>query len=129
MRDFEGRWRVAAPLPPAAAADDDDSPSASGDGDGGSPAAAAARAAPNGAPRAARARVEHVLAVKPLMPIPGPVAHYTKGIFTRQVAAILRDLEREVAARASSLAAAGGAGAVDGGGEAAAAAAAAAERN
>ena len=50
------------------------------------------------------ARVEHVLAVKPLMPIPGAVANYTKGIFTRQVSNILRDLEREISARAAAAA-------------------------
>ena len=54
------------------------------------------------------ARVEHVLAVKPVMPIPGPIANYTKGIFTRQVANILRDLEREISVRAAAEAAAGG---------------------
>lgn len=40
--------------------------------------------------------IEHVLAVKPLLPIPGPVAHYTKSIFTRQVSNILNDLQAEI---------------------------------
>ncbi|KAI8475786.1 MAG: hypothetical protein J3K34DRAFT_456142 [Monoraphidium minutum] len=68
MRDFEGRWQVS----PA------------------SPASPASPGSPGG-----RARIEHVLAVKPLMPIPAAVSQYTRGIFTRQVANILRDLERE----------------------------------
>ncbi len=40
--------------------------------------------------------VEHVLAVKPLMPIPAAISQYTKNIFTRQVMAILADLSAEV---------------------------------
>lgn len=51
---------------------------------------------------AGRARIEHVLAVKPLMPIPAAISQYTRGIFTRQVSNILRDLEREIAAKAAA---------------------------
>jgi hypothetical protein len=48
------------------------------------------------------ARVEHVLAVKPTMPIPAAISQYTQGIFTRQVSNILRDLEREIIKQAAA---------------------------
>jgi hypothetical protein len=41
-------------------------------------------------------RVVHRLAVQPLMPLPPPVAEYTKRIFVQQVEALLQDLATEV---------------------------------
>jgi hypothetical protein len=80
MRDFEGRWLVT----PAPSSSSSSSSSSSGSSDGGS---------------SGRSRVEHVLAVEPIVPMPAAISRYTKGIFTRQVANILRDLEREIAAQ------------------------------
>lgn len=80
MRDFEGRWHVA-PAP------QDLQHTSNG---GGEPATGGGRT-----------RIEHVLAVKPVMPIPAAIAQYTKGIFTRQVANILQDLNREIVAQAA----------------------------
>ncbi len=40
--------------------------------------------------------VEHVLSVKPLMPVPPPFSYYTRSIFCKQVEAVLWDLQREV---------------------------------
>ena len=89
MRGFEGRWRVEA---------------AGGGGGGccgggGSGSGGGGGKGSSTGDGACRARIEHVLAVKPLIPIPPAVAKYTQGIFTAQVAGILRDLSREVAAR------------------------------
>lgn len=41
-------------------------------------------------------RIEHVLAVKPLLAIPAAIAPYTSSIFKEQVAALLQDLNREI---------------------------------
>jgi len=41
-------------------------------------------------------RVEHVLAVKPLVSIPAAIAPYTSSIFKKQVADLLQDLEHEI---------------------------------
>lgn len=49
--------------------------------------------------------VEHVLAVKPFMPIPAAIGQYTKNIFTRQVTAILADLSLEVDRQTGAVAA------------------------
>jgi hypothetical protein len=106
MRDFEGRWQVhpAAALEPAAAAAAVAAAAGGGSSSSSDSGAQAAAAAPP------RARVEHVLAVKPIMPIPGAVARYTAGIFTRQVANILRDLEKEISAKAAAAGGGGGGG-------------------
>lgn len=58
-------------------------------------------------------RIEHVLAVKPLLSIPAVVAPYTSSIFKQQVAALLADLAAEIERQAAGL---------EGGGEAPAAA-------
>jgi hypothetical protein len=106
MRDFEGRWQV---LPAAAGAGHDKAPASgeSGLGGGGGGGESVYESSGGGG----RARVEHVLAVKPLMPIPPAVARFTQGIFTRQVANILRDLEREIAAKSAAAPAAAAAAA------------------
>eukprot|EP00775_Hariotina_reticulata_P013851 gene13851-13973_t len=49
-------------------------------------------------------RVEHVLAVKPLVSIPAAIAPYTSSIFKKQVADLLQDLEQEINRQASALA-------------------------
>ena len=41
-------------------------------------------------------RIEHVLAVKPLLSIPAAVAPYTSSIFKSQVATLLADLQAEL---------------------------------
>lgn len=50
--------------------------------------------------------IEHILAVKPVMEIPPPIAPYTSSIFKQQVLKLLQDLEgairRELAAAASA---------------------------
>jgi len=51
-------------------------------------------------------RIEHVLAVKPLLSIPAAVAPYTSSIFKSQVAALLQDLEAELDRQCSAAAAA-----------------------
>jgi|APGre2960657404_1045060.scaffolds.fasta_scaffold73547_1 hypothetical protein len=56
-------------------------------------------------------RVVHRLAVQPLMPLPPPVAEYTKRIFVQQVEALLQDLASEVDRCSSGAGGAGGAAA------------------
>lgn len=50
-------------------------------------------------------RIEHVLAVKPLLSIPAAVAPYTGKIFKSQVAALLQDLKGEIDRQAEATAA------------------------
>lgn len=47
-------------------------------------------------------RVEHVLAVKPLLAIPAAVAPYTSSIFKKQVALLLQDLQAEIERQAAA---------------------------
>jgi hypothetical protein len=51
-------------------------------------------------------RVEHVLAVKPMLAIPAAVAPYTSSIFKKQVALLLQDLQAEIERQAAAQAAA-----------------------
>ncbi len=41
-------------------------------------------------------RAEYFLAVQPLLPIPAAVAPYTSGIFKKQVADLLEDVQAEL---------------------------------
>ncbi|KXZ47578.1 hypothetical protein GPECTOR_34g737 [Gonium pectorale] len=75
MRDFEGRWTVTPPP--------------------GRRAGAAGNAEEE---EGEWCEVEHVLSVVPSMPMPPPVAYYTRSIFVRQVEGILTDLRRGVEA-------------------------------
>jgi hypothetical protein len=43
-----------------------------------------------------RCRVEHVLAVKPSIPVPATIAQLTATLFKQQVKGLLRDLSEEV---------------------------------
>jgi hypothetical protein len=47
-------------------------------------------------------RVEHVLAVKPMLAIPAAVAPYTSSIFKKQVALLLQDLQAEIERQAAA---------------------------
>lgn len=51
-------------------------------------------------------RIEHILAVKPVMEIPAAIAPYTSSIFKQQVGKLLQDLEhaidRQLAAKVSA---------------------------
>jgi hypothetical protein len=49
-------------------------------------------------------RIEHILAVKPLLSIPAAVAPYTSSIFKSQVAALLADLQAEIDRQAAAAA-------------------------
>ena len=51
-------------------------------------------------------RIEHILAVKPVMTIPPIIAPYTASIFKQQVAALLKDLEGEIDRQLATAAAA-----------------------
>lgn len=51
-------------------------------------------------------RIEHILAVKPLLSIPAAVAPYTSSIFKSQVSALLADLQAEIDRQAAAVAAA-----------------------
>lgn len=42
-------------------------------------------------------RIEHILAVKPVMDIPAYIAPYTSSIFKQQVGKLLQDLEQAIA--------------------------------
>ncbi|KAG2448905.1 hypothetical protein HYH02_006253 [Chlamydomonas schloesseri] len=68
MSDFEGRWAVAPAAPPPGAA----------------PAPAGEQ----------WCEVQHTLSVVPAVPVPAPVAFYTRSIFVKQVEGILLDLQR-----------------------------------
>jgi hypothetical protein len=50
-------------------------------------------------------RIEHVLAVKPMLAIPAAVAPYTSSIFKKQVALLLQDLQAEIERQAAAQAA------------------------
>jgi len=45
-------------------------------------------------------RAEYALAVQPLFPIPAAVAPYTSGIFKKQVADLLEDVQAELSRQA-----------------------------
>jgi hypothetical protein len=51
-------------------------------------------------------RIEHILAVKPLLSIPAAVSPYTSSIFKSQVSALMADLQAEIDRQAAAVAAA-----------------------
>jgi ribosome-associated toxin RatA of RatAB toxin-antitoxin module len=51
-------------------------------------------------------RIEHILAVKPVMEIPPAIAPYTSSIFKQQVGKLLQDLERAISKEVAAITAA-----------------------
>jgi hypothetical protein len=47
-------------------------------------------------------RAEYLLSVQPLLPIPAAVAPYTGGIFKKQVADLLEDVQAELSRQAQA---------------------------